>query len=450
VDRLQAAIERLTVGGVDIVLLDLNLPDSRGLETLDALYARFSSVPIVVLTGLADEQTGVQAVRQGAQDYLVKGQLGGRYLLRSMNHALERQHLLAQLERHARALKAGEERLRRIIEANADAMVVIDAEGLVRFANPAAVELLGKQPGDLLGQPFGYDAEVGAAEEVEIERPAGDRRVAEMRVTAIPWRQQPMRLASLRDISKRKLLEQAEKELAQMKEDFVANVTHELRTPLASIKGFVDLLRDGMVPDPAVQQEFLGRVAEQADRLSGLINDLLDVASIEAGYMQLALRTTDLSAVVLASVRSLESLALDKRISVTCHLPDAAVYVDGDKNRLQQVLVNLVGNAIKFSEVDRAVEITVNSSDGLATVTVTDQGPGIAPNALPRLFDRFYQASQAHHGGTGLGLYISQRIIEAHGGHIEVQSEEGKGSSFYFTLATVSPPAQTSERLLEL
>jgi signal transduction histidine kinase len=244
-------------------------------------------------------------------------------------------------------------------------------------------------------------------------------------------------VVTVQDITERKRAEEAEKELMQMKDDFVTNVSHELRTPVSSVKGFLDLLRKGKVKDPTVQQEFLDRAAEDADRLTALVNDLLDVARMEAGYLQLELEEVDLSVLIAETLQSLQGLAGKKEISMIYTVPNASVIVKADRSRLQQVLVNLAGNAIKFSEAHRLIRVTGEVTDNHVTIEVIDQGPGIPAEALPRLFDKFYQVGSSAKravGGTGLGLYISKQIIEAHGGHIGVESELGKGSTFFFTL----------------
>jgi signal transduction histidine kinase len=254
-----------------------------------------------------------------------------------------------------------------------------------------------------------------------------------------PWKGTAMgsTVVTVQDITERKRAEEAEKELMQMKDDFVANVSHELRTPLSSVKGFLDLLRKGKVQDPAVQQEFLNRAAQDADRLVALVNDLLDVARMEAGRLRLELEEVDLSVLIAETLQSLQGLAGKKGVSMTYTAPSVSVIVKADRRRLQQVLVNLVGNAIKFSEVNRLILVTGEVTNNYVTIEVIDQGPGIPAEALPRLFDKFYQvegSAKRAGGGTGLGLYISKQIIEAHGGHIGVESELGKGSTVFFTL----------------
>jgi len=446
--RQSEGLELLASGETDIVLLDLNLPDSRGLDTLAPFGAQATEVPVVVLTGLADELTGVQAVRQGAQDYLVKGQLDSRSLSRSLHHALERHHMLVQLGQYTKALEESETQFRRLIEVNTDAMVLVDKSGKARYVNPAAEALFGHSRAQMVGEPFGYDVRTEEPVELEVVRATDERSVAEMIVTEALWQQEAMHLAVLRDITERKQMEEAERELLHMKEDFVACVSHELRTPVAAIKGFVDLLLSGRVPDPEIQEEFLGRVSSEADRLSKLVGDLLDMSRMEAGHVLLELERTDLSELVRDSLNSLETLAQNKQIELQTELPQAPVTVLADQQRIRQVLVNLLGNAIKFSGPGKSVVVSAARVNGSVSVSVKDEGPGIPEEAIPRLFDKFYRVRGPSGGpsnGTGLGLFITKQIISAHGGQIDVRSEVGSGSEFFFTLPASGGPRSVLE-----
>ena len=241
----------------------------------------------------------------------------------------------------------------------------------------------------------------------------------------------------VRDITERKRVEEAREELTQIKDDFIASASHELRTPVHSLMGFLELLLKGKVKDPAVQQEFLMRATQEMERLAALVNDLLDVSRMEAGCLQLELGGVDMSTLIAGTLRSLQGLAEKKGVSISYTPPETPLIVKADRRRLQQVLVNLIGNAIKFSEPHRPILVTGQVASSNITIKVIDQGPGIPAEALPRLFNRFYQVDSSAKragGGAGLGLYISKQIIEAHGGRIGVESELGKGSTFFFTL----------------
>ena len=215
-------------------------------------------------------------------------------------------------------------------------------------------------------------------------------------------------------------------------------MSHQLRTPIASIKGFLELLLQGKAKEPNIQQEFLTRAAQDANRLMALVNELLNIFRLEAGQLRLQLEDVDLTLLIAETLQSLQGLAVRKEISMEYRTPPTtALLVKADRNWLQQVLVNLVSNAIKFSRAGRSILVIGQVVNHQVTIKVIDQGPGIPPEAMPRLFNKFYQVENSVHqasGGTGLGLYIAKRIIDLHGGQIGVESEVDRGSTFFFTL----------------
>jgi two-component system, sensor histidine kinase and response regulator len=451
VDQLSAGLAQLRdpQARIDVVLLDLWLPDSRGLDTLTTMRDLTLSVPTLVLTDREDESLALKALQQGAQDCLVKRHLNSNMLARVLSYTIERHRLTAKLNQFTHALQASEMRLRTIIDTNVDGIIITDEAGVIRFANTAAESLYGRPADQLLGEMCGLPLRPGDTTECEIG-PGGEggAPVVEIRVVDIDWQEETAYLASLRDITERKQVEKAEKELLQMKDDFIASVSHQLRTPLFSIKGFLELLLKNKVQDPAIQQEFLTRAAHDADRLLTLVNELLDISRLESGHLDLALEAVDLKALIAETLQALQGLAADKGIALSFWLPDPPLIVRADRHWLQQVVINFVGNAIKFSENHRPVHVTGQMENGQVTIKVIDQGPGIPPEAVPRLFSKFYQAntSQKRAGrGSGLGLYISKKIVEAHGGRVGVESDLGWGSTFFCTLATLERPETQTE-----
>jgi signal transduction histidine kinase len=229
-------------------------------------------------------------------------------------------------------------------------------------------------------------------------------------------------------------------EASQHKSQFLANMSHELRTPLNSILGYTELMADGAYGEPS--EKMLGvlkRLEANGTHLLGLINDVLDLSKIEAG--QLALELSDYSIQDVAqTVRStLEPLAADKKLGFKAEVAPQLPSGRGDGRRLTQVLINLVGNAIKFTDVGE-VAIKAEAKNGSFHVSVRDTGPGLSAADQAKLFQEFHQADNAitrKKGGTGLGLAISKRIIEMHGGKIWVESQPGQGSTFAFTLPVI-------------
>jgi signal transduction histidine kinase len=224
---------------------------------------------------------------------------------------------------------------------------------------------------------------------------------------------------------------------SQHKSQFLANMSHELRTPMNAILGYTELILDEIYGEvPAKIREVLERVDKSGRHLLGLINDVLDLSKIEAGQLTLSLNDYSLREIVQTVLASVESLAAEKQLALRVTVPGDLPPGRGDERRIAQVLLNLVGNAIKFTEAGEVrVEATV--SDGAFTVSVADTGPGISPADQQKIFEEFQQAdssSTRKKGGTGLGLSIAKRIIELHGGRIWVESTVGKGSTFRFTL----------------
>jgi signal transduction histidine kinase len=230
-------------------------------------------------------------------------------------------------------------------------------------------------------------------------------------------------------------------EASQHKSQFLANMSHELRTPLNAILGYTELILDNIYGEmPGKMRTVLERIESNGKHLLGLINDVLDLSKIEAGQLALTLADYSLKDVVRTVFSAVEPLATEKKLRVKVEMPADLPRGRGDERRLTQVLLNLVGNAIKFTDAGE-VAITAASADGAFNVAVRDTGPGISPTDRSKLFQEFQQADNSitkKKGGTGLGLAISKRIIEMHGGRIGVESVVGQGSTFSFTLPIVA------------
>jgi signal transduction histidine kinase len=228
-------------------------------------------------------------------------------------------------------------------------------------------------------------------------------------------------------------------EASQHKSQFLANMSHELRTPLNAILGYTELIADGVYGPPSEKMiDVLKRLEGNGRHLLGLINDVLDLSKIEAGQLNLSLADYSLQEVVQSVYSAVEALAKEKQIALKVEVPPHLPAARGDERKLTQVLLNLVGNAIKFTDTGE-VAIKASASNGSFTVAVRDTGPGIAEAEQAKIFEEFQQADSSitkKKGGTGLGLAIAKRIVELHGGRIWVESSPGQGSTFSFTLPT--------------
>jgi two-component system, OmpR family, phosphate regulon sensor histidine kinase PhoR len=226
------------------------------------------------------------------------------------------------------------------------------------------------------------------------------------------------------------------KQLERQREEFVANVSHELRTPLSLIKGYVETLLDGAKDNPDVAERFLKIIERNSNRLDLLIQDLLTISALESGRMKLDLSPVNLPSLAGKVFAHLQTKAEAKQVTLVNELPEFAAQADA--NRLDQVLANLVDNAIKYGKAGGTVTVGGKKLDGGALeIFVRDDGPGIPAEALPRVFERFYRVDKARsrdQGGTGLGLAIVKHIVQAHGGEVRCESELGKGATFFFTL----------------
>jgi two-component system phosphate regulon sensor histidine kinase PhoR len=228
------------------------------------------------------------------------------------------------------------------------------------------------------------------------------------------------------------------KKLEHVRSQFLANVSHELRTPIFSIQGFLETLLDGAVEDREVNRQFLEKAHKHAGRLNTLLNDLIEISRIESGEMKMRFRYFSTSELLEQVVEEMKSHTEKKGISLVLRMePDAPPEVFGDRDRLKQVMINLIDNAIKYTEQGGHITCKVRPADNRCEIVVEDTGCGIPEEHLPRIFERFYRVDRDRSrevGGTGLGLAIVKHIVEAHGSRINVTSTVGKGSAFAFSL----------------
>ncbi|MDP8922693.1 MAG: ATP-binding protein [Chloroflexota bacterium] len=366
-------------------------------------------------------------------------------LARQCAQALERTRLY-EAERTARSeAEATERRYRGIFENAGDALVVA-RDGYVLDANPAACALLGYGLDELRGQPLATFvvtrpawieaqrqciAEEGQWRgEVEWRRKDGSIVPVEVTVRRVELPAGAVELGVGRDISQRRALE-------RMQQDFVAMATHELMTPITALKGFAQIAQHGGMP----WEQATASIVTQADHLSRLVGDLLDVARLESGRLALWRSEVDLAA--LARSCTEHARAMTPTHPMVVEAPARMPVGWWDRDRLGQILANLLSNAVKYSPDGGEILIRVEDRGGEARITVRDAGVGVTPDDLPRLFDRFYRVETGRNGarGLGLGLYIARSLAEAHGGRIWATSAgPGRGSTFTVALPYGEPP----------
>ncbi|MGQ0571800.1 MAG: ATP-binding protein [Armatimonadota bacterium] len=399
---------------------------------LGARLARSLVEPIDELTHVAAEMSAGdlnRAVRPRGPDEI--GRLGEMF-----NRMADR------LRSTITSLSAEQTKLAAVVAGMVDGMIATNRDGGVILANRAAVELLdwpaatsgaatrSRVAGPRLRAMLDEAATYGrvCAEELPPSE-TGDRLVE---VHCAPIQGEggtPMgAVAVLRDVTDLRRLERARRELT-------ANVSHELRTPLTSIKGFAETLLGGALDDEKTSRHFLEIIDKEANRLVKLVDDLLDLSSLESKRISLELGQVRVGDLVADMVTKMRPLAAGRQLQL--RPTEADIVVLADRDRLEQVLTNLLDNAIKFTPDGGHIAVGWRSSNGEVEVTVADSGPGISPADLPHVFERFYKADRARPavpGGSGLGLAITKHIVEAHGGRIRVASSPGAGTTFTFTL----------------
>jgi PAS domain S-box-containing protein len=448
VQSLREGLNSIAEKSFDVLLLDLGLPDSQGLETFFKVQTQEPKIPILLMTGLDDEDLALDAVRNGAQDYLVKGQVNGDLLTRSIRYAVARKRSEIELMR----LKEFNEG---IIQSMAEGIVLQDERGIVTFANPAAESILNYPTHELLGKHWteiipsdqhdivnSADSrrKVGESDLYELQLMRGDEGRVVVLVAGSPRFENDRFLGSMAvftDITERKRIEQAERELAKMKDKFIASVSHELRTPLFTINGFLSLLREGRVSDVDAQREFLGRASYDADRLASLVDDLIDLYLFEGDLVQLNIDEVEINDVISEVTQTMSLLANVKGITLSHEPSSTAPKIKCDRNRMKRVIGNLIENSIKASETRGFVQVSSHETRRSITVEVTDYGPYVPTDEHAGIFDVFSQAddsNKAMRGGSGLGLYVSKLIVEAHAGEIKLESSVGVGNIFSISL----------------
>ena len=471
VSRLEEAIQRIRQGGLDAVLLDLGLPDSQGIETFLRIREHASHLPVVVLSGLEDQALAITAVQRGAQDYLVKGEVDSKVLERALRYAIERQRTEQELH-ESRALYES------LVESLPLNVFRKDVEGRFVFVNQRFCGTVGRGPEAVLGRtdddlfPAEYaskyrddDQRVVATgqpwEDVEEHRlPNGERRYVQ--VIKVPVRDSRGSTIGVQgvfwDVTDQKLAQEQLREAKEAAESatiaksaFLANMSHEIRTPMNAIIGMTELMLS--TPLTREQREYLSTIEESGEALLSLINDILDFSKIEAGRFALDEIPFDLAEHIADTVKTMAVRADEKGLELACFVhPDVPQGVVGDPGRLRQIILNLVGNAIKFTERGEVVLEAQPDHEEHGKVmlhfSVRDTGIGISQDKQTVIFGLFQQADSSttrKYGGSGLGLAISARLAELMGGEIWVESELGQGSVFHFTAVLERAPGEIPE-----
>jgi len=343
-----------------------------------------------------------------------------------------------------------------IVRSVAAGVVVVNNKGEVLLMNPAAEKLLNTKKEEKVGRPLTEGAteeqlislakttSLDGETDIEVDSNEDTRKILRSSSAVIEDEngQTVGMVTVLNDVTK-------QKELDEMKSQFLSNVTHELRNPIGAIKQSISVILEetaGPLTEP--QQKFLSNAKRNLDRLGALIDDILDLAKLEAKKMEIKRKPTALATVVDEVCETLNTWAENKEITFAKDVQEDLPEINVDSDRIIQVLINIMSNAIKFTPKEGTITVgaRLSESGDIVEMSVTDTGVGIATDDLPKIFGKFQQATNRSAGdksGTGLGLAIAQELVQLHGGEISVASEEGKGTTFTFTLP-MNPPTEPS------
>lgn len=338
-----------------------------------------------------------------------------------------------------------QDRLKLILDHMTNAVILLDRKAMISYVNPAAELLFGQSRIQLIGKShwrIGRESGLSEAidlvlkgeqvDQIEITLPYTgplQRKQSVMEVTLVPDRDEQSihgAIVILHDITERKDME-------RMRKEFVANVSHELRTPLTAIRGYTETLLSGAKNDPDTAEQFLHIIQDESIRLQKMVNDLLDLSKLEHHKTTLHKENVNMQLLIDSVMDTVKLQAESKQIDLVVEKCERSMIMIGDPDLLRQLLLNLITNAIKYTNPHGSVRIQTFQRNGQVGITVKDTGVGITQEHLPRIFERFYRVEASRNmasGGRGLGLSIVKHIVQLHGGQIFVESEPGQGTLF--------------------
>ncbi|HSY21987.1 MAG TPA: ATP-binding protein [Polyangiaceae bacterium] len=384
------------------------------------------------------------ARRMNDGDLSVRTHLPGGDEFAELGHSLDR--LASGLGTTLRELRTERDLQKNILEAMHEGVVVVDRDGRIALVNSAlrSLLLLGADAvGKLLIETVRHaqlstmlDRALGASLEkpVEIELPGLKPRRVLVQVSPLSARDEGLLLVFI-DVTELRRLE-------SLRRDFVANASHELRTPIAAVRSATETLRSGALDDGPAAMRFLDIIERNAQRLQSLVEDMLELSKLESNEFKLKRERVELQRVVPIVLALFRERADKKGVRLSAELPSALPPVDGDPRALEHVLSNLVDNAVKYCPAGSRILVGASADEDRVRLVVADTGPGIAPEHLPRVFERFYRIDAGRSrelGGTGLGLSIVKHMVEAMRGKVSVESSVGQGSTFQVALPRADP-----------
>jgi PAS domain S-box-containing protein len=459
----------------DLVFVDYLLGDGTAFDILKSIV----DTPAVFATGTGSEELAVKAMKSGASDYLIKDparnylKVFPEIVKNTIRHKkaedeLKRYHvkLVELVKERTEQLAEEKELLAVTLSSMGDAVVAVDAENRIMLLNKTAEQLTGWRFEEVQGKPVDdiirtINEQTRQPADSPIDRVLESRKIESgtdhdalvarlgrecpVSATAAPIRRNDGTMAGIvmvfRDVSQ-------QREIDRMKSDFISSVSHELRTPLTSIKAYAETMLQDRNMTEETKREFLQIINEESDRLTNLINGILEISKIESGTIEIVRTRVNVASVISRAVADLEYLTGKKNIRLETDIAEHLPELLGDENKIHSMVSNLVNNAIKFTPENGRVMVSSQVNNNELLIKVTDNGMGIPKEDLPKIFGRFYRVHRpgTQIQGTGLGLAIVKEIVIRHDGRIEVESEINKGSTFtvYLPMAPQTAPAKTS------
>jgi two-component system phosphate regulon sensor histidine kinase PhoR len=422
-------------------------------ENSESLVTRIIFLATVIITILAILAAGLIArtttrpIRQltKASKRIAAGQFGQKITVSTKDEigqlAQAFNEMSSNLKTTVEVISTEKTKLASVLSNMADGVILTDVEGNIVLANPAAGKLFGFKEPDAVSKPLievVHDHEVDGIlklclktrQEQTTQFESGITRRF-VRAIAVPiYKQSRLNgvLLLLQDLTELKNLQ-------TMRRELVGNISHELRTPIAGIKAMAETLQNGAIDDKEAARNFLGRIVGEADRLTQIVTEITQLSRIETGRAELKMEPVNLNVLIEGVLVEMNPLAERQQVTLSNKLSADLPLIQADKDRIRQTIINLVHNSIKFNKPAGKVTVSTGYDSNSVTVSVADTGIGISKDDLPHVFERFYKADKARTGGgSGLGLAIAKHTVQAHGGDIHAQSEEGKGSTFTFNL----------------
>ncbi|WP_422928767.1 response regulator [Singulisphaera sp. PoT] len=456
VDTREAFLHALEAQAYDLILADYSLPSFDGLSALELAHEGWPHIPFLFVSGGLGEEVAIESLKRGATDYVLKHRLDR--LVPAVNRAIAESRERSERRKAEQALRESEERHRLILESVADyAIFTLDLDGRVSSWNKGAERVLGYHEAEILGNPLDPIFE---PEDVRNELPSRELEQAAKvgRSEGERWYLRkdgerfwgngvvrPLRDVSgklqgfvkvMQDTTERKRTEEALREADRRKDDFLAMLAHELRNPLSTINNAIQLARySGKAEHFEWAKEVIG---QQVKHLARLIDDLLDVSRITRGKIQLRVEKQDVGPILRSAVEATRRLIQARGHDFKVSLPSTPIQVEADATRLEQIIVNLLTNAAKYTEEGGEISIDAEVAGPEFVINVRDNGIGISAEMLAQVFDPFVQVEQSidrSQGGLGIGLTLARTLAEMHGGRLGATSQGlGTGSVFTVTL----------------